>query len=92
MIFPFPRGVKTGPYYNAGVAILWPNMMFWTRQDWRGQENLGSPGDGMVVAANHLSWFDPMVLLHFMNDSGRPARFLAKDVLFDMPVFGRFFG
>lgn len=92
MIFPFPRGVKTGPYYNTGVAIVWPNMMIWTRQDWRGRENLGKPGDGMVVAANHMSWFDPIVLLHFMNDAGRPARFLAKDTLFEMPVFGRFFG
>lgn len=90
MIFPFPRGVRRGPYYNAGVVIFWPNLMVWTRRDWRGRENLGRPGEGMVVAANHMSWFDPFVLVHFMNDSGRATRFLAKDVLFDMPVFGRF--
>lgn len=89
MINPFPRGVKTGPYYNLGVVVVWPNMMAWTRQDWRGQENLGKPGDGMVVAANHMSWFDPLVMLHFMNDSGRPARFLVKDSVADVPVFGR---
>ena len=89
MILPFPRGVKTGPYYNLGVVVLWPGMMLLTRRDWRGQENLGKPGQGIVVAANHMSWFDPIVMLHFMNDSGRPGRFLVKDALFEVPALGR---
>ncbi|MCH9816260.1 MAG: 1-acyl-sn-glycerol-3-phosphate acyltransferase [Actinomycetia bacterium] len=88
MVFPYPSGVKTGPYYNAAVSILWPTLMVWTRRDWHGRENLGEPGQGLVVAANHMSWFDPMVICHFMNDTGRPPRFLAKDALFDLPVVG----
>ena len=88
MVFPYPSGAKTGPYYNAAVSILWPTLMVWTRRDWYGREYLGKPGDGLVVAANHMSWFDPMVICHFMNDTGRPPRFLAKDALFDLPVVG----
>jgi 1-acyl-sn-glycerol-3-phosphate acyltransferase len=42
----------------------------------------------MVVAFNHISWFDPIVVLHFMHDSGRPPRLLAKDGLWDVPVLG----
>ncbi|MFI0433479.1 MAG: lysophospholipid acyltransferase family protein [Candidatus Nanopelagicales bacterium] len=60
-----------------------------TKRDWRGVENLRRdypPNDGIVVAANHLSWFDPLPLCHVLWDNGRPPRILAKDSLFDVPV------
>ena len=87
-VFPFPSEEPLVSYYNLGAAILWPNLMVWTKRDWRGQQFLGQPGDGIVVAANHLSWLDPLLLLHYSNDANRPARFLAKDSLFDLPVLG----
>jgi 1-acyl-sn-glycerol-3-phosphate acyltransferase len=89
MVFPFPKDENPVSYYNLGVAIVWPNLMLFTRQNWLGQENLGQPGEGIVVGANHMSWFDPAILLHFVNDAGRPARVLAKDALLDLPVVGR---
>lgn len=88
MVYPFPDEEPLLSYYNLGCAIVWPNLMVWTRRDWRGQQFLGSPGEGVVVAANHLSWFDPLLLLHYSNDANRPARFLAKDSLFKVPVVG----
>mgnify|MGYP002683577208 CR=1 FL=1 len=78
MVYPFPSEEPTLSYYNLGCAMVWPNLMLWTKRDWRGQQFLGNPGEGVVVAANHLSWFDPLLLLHYSNDANRPARFLAK--------------
>lgn len=83
------RGIRVGAPYRTAEAILWPTMMALTRREWRGQENLGRHGQGMVVAFNHISWFDPAVVLHFMHDSGRPPRLLAKDGLWDVAVLGR---
>lgn len=71
-----------------GVAfILRPLMMLITRRDWRGVDNL-RVDSGMVLAANHLSWFDPIVISHILWDNDRPPRFLAKDTLFTVPVVG----
>lgn len=45
------------------------------------------PPDGaVIVAANHVSYFDPVVLGCGM---GRPLTFLAKKELFAIPVLGR---
>ncbi|MGA9146558.1 MAG: lysophospholipid acyltransferase family protein [Candidatus Nanopelagicales bacterium] len=88
MVYPFPSQEPTLSYYNLGCAMVWPNLMLWTKRDWRGQQFLGNPGEGVVVAANHLSWFDPLLLLHYSNDANRPARFLAKDSLFNLPMLG----
>lgn len=84
-----PSQQPVGPWYTAAAATLWPLMMTITRRDWRGVENLGGPQDGMVIAANHMSWFDPMVICHILNDNNRIPRFLAKDALFDVPAVGK---
>lgn len=58
-----------------------------TKRDWRGQEQLDVSG-GVVVAMNHLSWFDPFVAGHFVHDQGRQVRFLAKAEIFKIPGLG----
>lgn len=40
---------------------------------------------GLLVAANHVSYWDPPVLAHAL---GREVHFLAKEELFRVPVFG----
>lgn len=42
----------------------------------------------MLVAANHISYLDPVAHAYFLAERGRRARFLAKSELFDIPVFG----
>ena len=74
--------------YRTAEALLWPPMMSLTRRQWRGQENLGSHGEGIVVAPNHISWFDPLVIAHFLHDNGRPPRFMAKQAVFEVPILG----
>lgn len=81
------RSDRLGFAYRMAAVILRPFMMLITRRDWRGTSNL-DVDSGMVLAANHLSWFDPIVISHVLWDNGRPPRFLAKDSLFRMPVVG----
>jgi len=76
-----------GGWYAVLEGILRPPLMAVTKRDWRGGEQLRREG-GVVLAMNHLSWFDPFVAAHFANDNGRPARFLAKAEIFKAPVIG----
>jgi 1-acyl-sn-glycerol-3-phosphate acyltransferase len=46
---------------------------------------------GLIVAANHISNVDPMILGHFLYDTGRLPRFLAKSTLFEVPFIGLVF-
>jgi len=69
------------------VRILRPAVMVLTRRDWRGVENL--PDGGFVLAPNHVSHTDPVLLGHFLVDNGIAPRYLAKASLFEVPVLGR---
>jgi 1-acyl-sn-glycerol-3-phosphate acyltransferase len=73
--------------YRLIALVLRPLLMALTKRDWRGLENLPAEG-GFVVSPNHISYADPLVFAHFMYDSGRPAYFLGKDSLFEIPVVG----
>jgi 1-acyl-sn-glycerol-3-phosphate acyltransferase len=69
------------------VWVLRPVLMVATKRDWQGQERL--PDGGFVLAPNHISHLDPILISHFMVDQGIPPRFLAKDTLMSLPVGGR---
>lgn len=49
-----------------------------------GEDNLPSEG-GVIVAANHMSNWDPPFLASFLS---RPVGYMAKQELFEIPVFG----
>lgn len=74
--------------YRAVVALLRPPIAGLTKQRWSGGENLPASG-GFIVAANHLSEIDPLMLGHFLVDHGCPPLFLAKSSLFEIPVLGK---
>lgn len=81
-------GVHKGFWWRFIVVIVKPFMLATTKRDWRGRENVPRTG-GIVVAANHVSHFDPLTLGHFMHEQGRVPRYLGKASLFKIPVFGR---
>jgi len=85
---PGTRRPRTGFWFGLVVAIVKPTLMVLTKRDWRGAENLPKTG-GIVVVANHVSHFDPVVLGHYLYDNGRIPRLLGKASLFEIPVFGR---
>lgn len=78
---------RVGFAFRFAASILHPFMVIFTRHEWSGTQNLATEG-GIVLAPNHLSWFDPIVISHVLWDNDRPPRFLAKDSLFRVPVVG----
>lgn len=80
-----------GPFYRFAVMTIAPFMTVWTRRERRNLEILSAtypPNDGVIVAINHMSWFDPMNVCHTLWDAGRPPRFMAKEKLFRVPFLG----
>jgi 1-acyl-sn-glycerol-3-phosphate acyltransferase len=69
------------------VSLIKPPLFLLTRRTWLGMENIPADGPVIIVAA-HISHADPLVVAHFVYDSGRWPRFLAKDSLFRLPVVG----
>jgi 1-acyl-sn-glycerol-3-phosphate acyltransferase len=57
--------------------------------DIRGTDRLTNAPGGIIVAANHLSWFDPLVVAYTLWTADRPPRFLTKEPLFRVPIIGR---
>jgi 1-acyl-sn-glycerol-3-phosphate acyltransferase len=69
------------------VIVVKPMLRGLTKRDWKGMELV--PPDGPVIfVANHMSEFDPLVIAHFVLDSGRWPQYLAKSSLFKVPVLG----
>jgi len=64
-----------------------PALRAVTRTQWSGAQHL--PTDrGFIVAANHVTNFDPLTLAHFLWDNGFAPRIMAKHSLFGVPVLG----
>jgi 1-acyl-sn-glycerol-3-phosphate acyltransferase len=53
-----------------------------------GLENVPATGPAMLVC-NHVSYLDPVYTAVFVHRARRTPRFLAKDSLWKVPVFGR---
>ena len=75
------RRRRLGFWYRFVVCVVKPVLLVFTKRDWRGLEHLPAEG-GIIVAANHVSEIDPLVIGHLLIDNGRPPRFLAKAELF----------
>jgi 1-acyl-sn-glycerol-3-phosphate acyltransferase len=74
-----PRKAKT---LIALELILRPILAAITKRQYRGIEKLPKSG-GYVIAANHNSHIDPLLLARFVLDAGLVPRYLAKESLFD---------
>jgi 1-acyl-sn-glycerol-3-phosphate acyltransferase len=82
---PRPR---RGFWFGLVVAIVKPFMLIWTKQDFRGRQNMPRTG-GVVFVTNHISHFDPFVLGFYIWECRRIPRLLGKASLFKLPVAGR---
>jgi 1-acyl-sn-glycerol-3-phosphate acyltransferase len=80
---------RLGFWRRTATWIVLPLLQVWTKRAWTGQENVPQTG-GVILAANHMSHFDPLVVAHYIYGSGRWPRFLAKASLWDVPVVGFF--
>lgn len=78
-----------GPAYRLAVAVLWPLLRSCVSWDIQGADRLTRAPGGIIVAVNHLSWFDPLVVAYTLWTADRPPRFLAKEPMFRVPAIGR---
>jgi 1-acyl-sn-glycerol-3-phosphate acyltransferase len=69
------------------AAIIVPITGLFARIEIRGAENLPREG-AYVIAPNHNSEFDPVIVAVAVWRLGRAPRFLAKESLFKVPVLG----
>ena len=80
---------RLGFWQRTAVFLILPVLQLWTRRTWTGQENV-PPSGGVIIAPNHISHFDPLVVAHFVYAAGRWPRFLAKASVFQVPLVGAF--
>lgn len=73
------------PMYASVIRGLYPVFQRITLRDWRGGQHVPSSG-GVIIASNHLSWWDPFAVAHFLVGQGRAPHFLAKHGLWKYPV------
>lgn len=79
--------MSRGLTYAIAMTLLRPLVAAFSRPVRLGADHLPL-GGGVVLASNHLSFVDPLVLAHAVDAVGREPRFLAKAELFSVPVLG----
>jgi 1-acyl-sn-glycerol-3-phosphate acyltransferase len=80
-------GAYSEAWRNFTRIVLPPSIRALMALRWSGQQNV-PPKQGMILAANHLSYTDILALSLFVHRCGRYPVFLAKASLFDVPVLG----
>jgi 1-acyl-sn-glycerol-3-phosphate acyltransferase len=78
---------KAGAWIRFAVLIVYPIVGLVYRPRWRNLDRIPSSG-GVIIAANHISQMDTLVIARTVWQSGRIPRFLTKNTLFDQPVLG----
>jgi 1-acyl-sn-glycerol-3-phosphate acyltransferase len=69
-------------------SVLIPPLTVWFRWRFEGLSNVPAEGP-VLVAANHISHFDPLAHAFFLEKAGRRPRFLAKSELYRNPLLRR---
>lgn len=83
---------KAGFWIRLCVLILYPFDGLAYRTRWRNLERMPSPQDtGVIIALNHVSHIDTVLMARFVWQSGRVPRFMIKSGVFDVFFIGRVF-
>jgi 1-acyl-sn-glycerol-3-phosphate acyltransferase len=85
-----PKGKPLGTNFafKLGTKVLIPLFRLTMKRDWRGAEKLPKTGR-VIVASNHLSYLDVLVLTDFLFTNGRAPRYLGKSGVFRVPIIGK---
>lgn len=79
--------VRRPSLFWALAVVVVPIVAFLAKVRVTGRENL--PKDGaFVLAPNHYSEFDPLIVAYAVWRLGRAPRFMAKESLFRLPIIG----
>ncbi len=82
---PKPLGIEP---QQVAHAIARPEFLPWVNIELEGLDNVPTAG-GALLASNHRSYLDPLVVGFAAGRLGRPARFLAKKEVTDAPIVGQ---
>ena len=85
---PTGNPLGTNITFKICSSILIPIINLITKRTWIGAENIPKSG-AVIVANNHLSYFDVLNFAHFLYKNGRAPRFLGKVGVFKVPIIGR---
>jgi 1-acyl-sn-glycerol-3-phosphate acyltransferase len=80
---------KRGWAFTVGASILKPTLLAATSRTWIDGEKIPATG-GCIIAVNHISHADPLLVAHLVYDHGRLPRYLAKSGLFTNRYLGGF--
>lgn len=75
------------PFYRLVNVVMGFFLNLMVSHKWIDQNKIPKAG-GIIVVANHISYFDPPQLANFLLKAGRSPRFLAKVELFKVPFIG----
>ncbi len=81
-------GEPLGGWWRLTYGVLNVPVAYLIRSRYRDADLLPVSGP-VIIAANHVSHADPVLLAKFILDRGRVPRFLAKDSLFRGRLLGR---
>jgi 1-acyl-sn-glycerol-3-phosphate acyltransferase len=85
---PTGHPLGTNLTFKICARVLIPIINAITKHTWIGAENIPKTGR-VIVANNHLSYFDVLNFAHFLYKNGRAPRFLGKIGVFRVPIIGR---
>jgi 1-acyl-sn-glycerol-3-phosphate acyltransferase len=81
---------KAGSWIRFCVSVIYPLDSLLFRIRWRHLDRMTPPADGgVIVAINHVSHIDTLLMARLMWQSGRIPRFLVKASLFSKPGLGQ---
>lgn len=86
----FARREKFGGAWWLALIVCKPALVALRQADWRRADRIPRSG-GAVMAANHVSHIDPLLVAEMLLAHGRVPRFLAKNALFRVPIVGWWF-
>ena len=84
------RNPRSGAAFVFIELLCRPLLALLVKRDWHGRQNVPREG-GVIVVANHYTYFDPISIGHFLVRSGRTPRFLAKSGVFKNKYLGALF-
>jgi 1-acyl-sn-glycerol-3-phosphate acyltransferase len=79
---------KAGFWIRTWVVILFPATSALFRLRWRHLDRMPAPGQGVLIAMNHVSQVDTILMARLVWSTGRVPRFMIKAGVFDWPVIG----
>jgi len=81
---------KAGFWIRLCVVLIYPLAGLLYRIRWRGLDRVPAAG-GVILALNHISHIDTLLMARMIWQSGRVPRFMIKASLFHKPVTGPIF-